>query len=313
MGSFQLNTPVVFLIFNRPAATQLVFDKIRRARPSMLLVVADGPRAERPEEAEKCKKVRAIIDEVDWPCEVLKNYSDTNLGCKQRVASGLDWVFQTVEEAIILEDDCLPDPSFFPFCADLLERFRNDNRVFIVSGMNDLGTWKADQYSYFFTLGNTWGWATWKRAWQHFDLDLKLWTDEIAQQRMKVFGQHASYLTEDIAAGCRAVLREKLDTWDYQWAFDRIMHSGLGVVPAMNLVSNIGFGKNATHTNTHDSTYADKPVYTMQFPLKHNPDMRVDFEFYEQCHKAKAIPMLRRVKNRLKSYYRRLRNLIYLN
>ena len=210
INGFSLQTPVVFFIFNRPDVTRRVFEEIRRARPTKLMVVADGPRAERPEEAEKCRDVRAIIDTIDWPCEIMKKYSDINLGCKACVASGLDWVFQAVEEAIIWKMIVSQILSFFPFCSELLELFRDDRRVFIVSGMNDLGTWKTNQYSYFFTLGNTWGWATWRRAWQNYDFELKLWADEIAQQRMRVFGQKAPYLVEEIADGCRAVLRK---TW----------------------------------------------------------------------------------------------------
>ena len=254
---------------------------------------------------------RSFVDQVDWPCEVKTLFREQNLGCKHGPSSAITWFFEQVDEGIILEDDCLPDPSFFPFCAELLERFRNDSRVFMVSGTNDLGSWKATQYSYFFTIGNMWGWATWKRAWQHFDLELKLWTDEIAQHRMRVFGQMAPYVADNIANGCRAVLYENLSSWAYPWAFARIAHNGLGVIPAVNLVSNIGFGADATHTTSHGSPYADTEVYEMQFPLRHNTDMRVDFEYFRQCHKAMQGPALSRVKNRLKSYYRRLWNLFF--
>jgi hypothetical protein len=148
---FQLKTPVAFLVFNRPESTIKVFEEIRRARPPRLLVAADGTRADRPGEAEKCAAVRAIIDTVDWPCEVLKNYSDVNLGCKVRVSSGLDWVFEQVEEAIILEDDCLPHPTFFRFCEELLERYRYDERVGIISGDNFLFGVRRTQDSYYFS------------------------------------------------------------------------------------------------------------------------------------------------------------------
>lgn len=303
--------PVLLIIFNRPNLTQRVFACIREARPARLFVAADGPRPDYPGEEQICAATRRVVDQVDWPCEVKTLFWEQNLGCKHAPSSAITWFFKQVDEGIILEDDCLPDPSFFPFCADLLERFRDDSRVFMVSGTNDLGTWKATQYSYFFTLGNTWGWATWKRAWQHFDLELKLWTDEIAQHNMRVFSQRAPYLAEDIANGCRAVLQENLDTWDYQWAFDRIAHSGLGVIPVVNLVSNIGFGKDATHTTSHDFPYADTPVYAMQFPLRHNLDMRIDFEYYTQSHEAMQSPILDRAKQRLKICHRRLWNLIY--
>ena len=120
MKNWQLNTPVAFLIFNRPHTTQRVFAEIAKARPPKLLVVADGPRNDRPGEAELCAQTRAIIDQVDWDCEVLTHYADKNMGCKKRIASGIDWVFTQVEEAIILEDDCLPEASFFQFCEENL-------------------------------------------------------------------------------------------------------------------------------------------------------------------------------------------------
>ena len=131
-----MKTPVAFLIFNRPETTARVLEEIARARPPKLLVVADGPRADRPGEADLCRAARAVLSRVDWPCEVLTNFSETNLGCRRRVSSGLDWVFEEVEEAIVLEDDCLPHPSFFPFCEELLERYRADERVMAVSGDN---------------------------------------------------------------------------------------------------------------------------------------------------------------------------------
>ena len=152
MADWQLNTPVVLIIFNRPDTTAKVFEAIRQAKPSQLLVIADGPRPEKPGEAEKCAATRAIIDRIDWDCEVLKNYSEINLGCQQRVSSGLDWVFQTVETAIILEDDCLPHPTFFRFCAELLAKYRDEPRVMAISGDNfQCGQNSETDKSYYFS------------------------------------------------------------------------------------------------------------------------------------------------------------------
>ena len=133
MSDWYGTTPVAFLIFNRPETTARVFEAIRRVRPPKLLVVADGPRSDREGENEKCRAARSVIERVDWPCEVITNYADTNLGCRTRISSGLDWVFANVDEAIILEDDCLPDPSFFPFCEELLARYRDDDRIMIIA------------------------------------------------------------------------------------------------------------------------------------------------------------------------------------
>nr|MBA3765731.1 glycosyltransferase family 2 protein [Acidobacteriota bacterium] len=171
-----MNVPVALIIFNRADTTARVLAEIAKARPSKLLVIADGPRADHPDDAEKCLAARAAIDRVNWDCEVLTNYSEVNLGCGARPSSGLDWVFENVAEAIILEDDCLPHPTFFPFCAELLERHRDDERVMMISGDNFQFGRKRTQYSYYFSrYTHTWGWATWRRAWRYFDREIKLW------------------------------------------------------------------------------------------------------------------------------------------
>ena len=176
MSDFQLTTPVAFLIFNRPDTTARVFEAIRQAKPPKLLVVADGPRPDRPDDVEKCKAARAIIDRVDWACEVLTNYSDLNLGCGKRPATGITWVFEQVEEAIIFEDDCLPHPSFFRFCEELLNYYRHDERIMVISGNNfQFGRNRTDDSYYFSRYNHIWGWASWRRAWEYFDYDLKLW------------------------------------------------------------------------------------------------------------------------------------------
>jgi hypothetical protein len=165
MIQWHVNTPIAFFIFNRPDTTARVFEAIRQAQPSKLLVVADGPRSTRPGEAEKCAATRAIIDQVDWECEVLTNYSDVNLGCRHRVSSGLDWVFEQVEEAIILEDDCLPHPTFFRFCEELLEWYRHDHRIVAISGDNFQNGHQSGEFSYYFSrYVHIWGWATWRRG-----------------------------------------------------------------------------------------------------------------------------------------------------
>jgi hypothetical protein len=170
-----MRTPVAFLIFNRPDTTKKVFDLIREAKPPKLLVVADGPRQDKVGEVEKSMATRAIIDLVDWDCEVIANYSDVNLGCKVRVSSGIDWVFHEVEEAIILEDDCLPDLSFFRYCDELLERYRYDTRIMFISGDNFQFGRRSNTNSYYFSTPPIWGWATWRRAWKYYDVDIKLW------------------------------------------------------------------------------------------------------------------------------------------
>jgi hypothetical protein len=273
-----LNTPVAFIIFNRPDVTERVFQAIRQAQPKKLLVIADGPRADRPGEAEKCAAARAVIDQVDWDCEVFKNYSDINLGCGLRPATGISWVFEQVEEAIILEDDCLPDPSFFLFCQDLLERYRDDERVMHIGGTNCLGEWKSNVQSYHFScLSGIWGWASWRRAWKFYDYDMKLWSQAAETQFLgEYFLEKSQYLYwQDVFQ--KAYENNSRTFWDYQWLFSRWVQNGLGIIPSVNLISNIGFGPDATHTFDPKNSISKLDTGKLSFPLTHSQMMIRDF------------------------------------
>ena len=280
-----MKTPVVFLIFKRPDTTEKVFEAIRQAKPPKLLVVADGPRADRAGEAEKCAATRAIIDRVDWDCEVLKNYSDVNMGCKWRVSSGLDWVFNTVEEAIILEDDCLPHPSFFGFCEELLEKYRDDKRIMMISGTNILGEWKSDIQDYHFAYySSIWGWASWRRAWSYYDVDMKLWAKPEVKERIEnVICEKKQYL--DRQKIWDATYSEMIDTWDYQWSFARLAQSGLTAIPSGNLVRNIGFTEEGTHTKKDIKEIQALPISPMSFPLREPLCVAVDRGYDRLRHK----------------------------
>ena len=171
-----LTKPVVLIIFNRPKLTEVVFQAIREAKPPKLFLVADGPRPNRPDDIPRCAAARKVVEKVDWDCEVLRNYADENMGCGCRPASGITWVFSQVEEAIILEDDCVPSPSFFPFCQELLDRYRTDERVMHIGGMNWQSGHRRSPFSYFFSkYPQCWGWATWRRAWAHYDFTMRYW------------------------------------------------------------------------------------------------------------------------------------------
>jgi hypothetical protein len=278
MADFQLTTPIAFLIFNRPDTTARVFEAIRQAKPPKLLVVADGLRPDRADDIEKCKAARAIIDKVDWDCAVLTNYSDVNLGCKSRVSSGLNWVFDTVEEAIIIEDDCLPHPSFFRFCQELLDYYRDDKRIMAISGDNFQFGRKRTEYSYYFSRYNhIWGWASWRRAWQYYDLKMKLW-QEISDGSWleSILGetQAVKYWTKIF----QTAYDNKVDSWDYGWIFACWIQNGLTILPNVNLVSNIGFGADATHTSRAIQSVVNNPVREMSFPLQHPPFITRHFE-----------------------------------
>ena len=266
-----MKTPVVLIIFNRPAQTEKVFEVIRQAKPPKLLVIADGSRAERPGEAEKCTAARAVIDRVDWDCEVFKNYSDVNLGCDPRISSGLNWVFETVEEAIILEDDCVPHPTFFRYCEELLERYRHDARVMNISGQNVLFGRHRTEYSYYFSRYTLcWGWASWRRAWQYFDVDVKVWP-EIRDQNLIKNVLVDPYAVKVWERTVQLLYDGYLTGWDFKWMFACWLQNGFCIIPNGNLVTNIGHGSEATHTNDEKSPYNNMLVEAMSFPLKHPP------------------------------------------
>jgi len=270
-----LESAVVLIIFNRPDTTERVFAEIARAKPTKLLVIADGPRPDRSDDAEKCAAARAIVERVDWECDVLKNYSDVNLGCGRRPATGISWVFEHVEEAIILEDDCVPHPTFFRFCQELLDKYQDDERVMMIGGTNSLFGLKPTEYSYFFSRVPTcWGWATWGRAWEHFDYEMKAWPHvRDTSMLYHVFGtrQGAEFWKGVFEKAYRA--GPTADHWDYQWNFACAIQSGFTILPKSNLVSNIGFGENATHTKDTRAIAANIPTEEMKFPLGHPPYM----------------------------------------
>lgn len=269
MADFKLTTPVAFIIFNRPDTTARVFTEIAKAKPPKLLVVGDGPRATRAGEAERVAQTRAIIEQVNWPCEVLTNYSVTNLGCRKRVSSGIDWIFEQVEEAIILEDDCLPDPTFFRYCQELLERYRDDQRIGLISGDNfQFGRRYGDDSYYFSKYAHIWGWASWRSRWQEtYDESLEHWP------RVRDGGRLIDLVQNDNEVSYwhrifERVHQGQIDTWDYQWVFANWLAGRMTILPAMNLISNIGFGAAATHTSGA-SPLAEMPVASMEFPMKH--------------------------------------------
>lgn len=307
MFESHLSTPIAFFIFNRPHLTQKVFEVIRDAKPATLLVIADGSRSDRIGEAELCAETRAIIKQVDWHCEVLTNFSETNLGCKRRVSSGLDWVFETVEEAIILEDDCLPHATFFPFCEELLERYRHDERIMMISADNFQLGQKRTGYSYYFSRYiNIWGWATWRRAWKRYDLEMRLW-EEVRDGNWLIDILSNPHTVSYWQERFQTVFDHSIDTWDYQWVFACWIQGGRSVVPNVNLVSNIGFGANATHTHTATSKASCLPIESIAFPLKHPPfliedtlaDRFIQKYFLESSDSYGVSKMLRRLYRKL--------------
>jgi hypothetical protein len=251
--------PVLLLVFNRPDTTKLVFERIRQARPRQLFIAADGPRSWLENEAEQCAAARAVTTRVDWDCQVKTLMREENLGCKRAVASAIDWFFEQVSEGIILEDDTLPGAEFFPFCAWLLEHFRNDPRVMHIGGNNfQFGRRRGDGAYYFSVFTHVWGWATWRRAWRHYDSGLSRIGELKRSGRLeRIFKDRES--REFWLGMFEMTARGEIDTWDSQWIMSIWNQGGLAVQPEANLVTNIGFGPSATHTKGQ-SRVASLPV-----------------------------------------------------
>ena len=265
------NTPVVFIVFNRPHHTRAVFERIAAVRPPRLLLIADGPRETRPAERDNCLQVRQVLDEVNWPCDVSTNCADHNLGCRKRIVTGLNWAFEQVEEAIILEDDIAPDPSFFQFCEEMLTRYRGDSRISMITGFNIVEDQSPKDWSYFYSsLTHIWGWATWRNSWHRYDEHLSNWpaikAAGLMQQYFRLPQQQRFWtrIFDQMYAGTGP------DTWDYQWFYTNLINHALSITPGVNLIENIGFGPDATHTTDAGAAPGLK-ARPIKFPLIHPP------------------------------------------
>lgn len=278
MAAEALNTAVIFLIFNRPAQTTQVFEQIRRARPPKLLVVADGPRHDRPDEAERCAAARRAAQQVDWPCELLTRFSETNLGCRKSVSSGLDWAFEQVDQAIILEDDCLPDATFFRFCEELLGRYREEPRVAQICGSNYQRGQRRTAFSYYFSRhAHIWGWATWRRSWTQRDLGMSAWPELRRRGWLRDYvgdGKAAFYWTK-LFDDSYSRSADSLNSWAIPWTFSCWQRRAVSIIPETNLVANIGYSEAGTHT-AEDGTANRSSVSPMEFPLRHPPELVVN-------------------------------------
>jgi hypothetical protein len=271
------SVPILLMIFNRLETTEKVFGEIKKIRPQKLFIAADGPRLDRIDENEKCEKVRNyVITNIDWDCEVKTLIRDKNLGCKLAVSSAIDWFFSQVTEGIILEDDCLPGQSFFPYCRELLEHYRNNEKIFMISGNNFLLKPHAGRESYYFSrLTHVWGWACWRRTWTTYDISLKDYSEFIDNKIIEKIW--SSQNVREYWLQCFNMVHEnKLDTWDYQWTYNIWKHDGVCITPRVNLVSNIAFGSEETHGSTKKSKTLDRPIEVMEFPLIHPVSLSVD-------------------------------------
>ena len=256
-----MNTPVVFLVYKRPKHTERVLDAIRQARPKEIFVVADGPKNQGEEES-TAQTIALIKKGSTGECSVKCNIAKSNLGLANRVSSVITWARRQCNEAIILEDDCLPDPSFFKFCGELLEKYRNEENIGCITGNNFQDGVKVGNASYYFSdFPHCWGWATWKRAWKYYDHKFDNWT---AVEKL-IYQNHGSQALEYFETIKRKIENEDLDSWAFRWTFSLWAKAMLTVTPQKNLVSNIGCGNEATHTKSIEA----QSINSLPFPLTH--------------------------------------------
>lgn len=295
---------VLFLIFNRPELTRRVFERIRQARPDRLFVAADGPRPGREGDAALCAEARTIVKQVDWPCLLHTLFRESNLGCCNAVSSAITWFFEHVEEGVILEDDCLPDPSFFSFCQGLLERYRHDERIMHIGGNTFVGRRKRFHASYYFSkYSHNWGWATWRRAWRQFDVTMQTWPAFRDKGGINVACptlDERRYWTEwfdHVHSG------KISSVWDAQWLYTCWSRQGLSILPSVNLVTNIGGGGEATHTK-EQAWYLNLPagcIGVMRHPAAVKQDQRADAITFDHFFRVGQTSALRRMLTRLTS------------
>ncbi len=287
------DTPLLLIAWRRPHTLRQVIDAIRPVAPTRLYVACDGPNPERPGEAEKVAATRAVIEqEIDWPCQIEKLYSDVNQGCSVGPNRAITWFFEQVEEGIILEDDCVPHPDFFTYCTTLLERYRHDTRVWCISGNNfQNGQWRGDGSYYFGRIPLIWGWASWRRCWQHYDADLSQWP------HLRDSGLLETIFEDSVERQYWSAIwqrtyekRVPITWWDYQLVFACLANGGLTALPNRNLVSNVGFGPDGTHTTAvADPTVADQGLGELNHPRFVLRDWAADLYSFDHQFGGAAI------------------------
>ncbi len=285
MSSFEV--PILILIFNRKEKTRTLFEKMREIKPKQLFISADGPREEKQGEKEKCRATRAILEDIDWDCEVKKLYRDKNLGCKNAVYGGISWFFEHVEQGIILEDDCIPDNSFFLFCEILLEKYKDNPRIAHITAHNPIHR-SNDTNSYFFSKQVlVWGWATWRDSWRQMDIEMENLEDFVMQGRLEEYSSYKP-ARKYILDKWQSVRNGTLNSWAYPWAFSCFLNDSLAIIPSHNLINNIGFDEEATNTIKPQELEVRK---SMDFPLRHPETIEysqeIDLEIFKKSQKSR--------------------------
>lgn len=274
--------PIVYIFFNRPEAVSKTFPLIRAQRPGRLHLIADGPRTYKEGEGEKTRATRAQVESmIDWPCEVTRDYADHNLGCGRRISSGLTKAFADLGEAIILEDDILPHPDFFRFCSRMLEEHRNNERVHAISGFNPLGRFhSAGTPAAIASQTNCiWGWASWQRSWKDYTFEIAEWNNPESRRALEETVKDP-LLMESYRQGFTKTAKGEIDTWDYQWSHCMLRKRRLNLTSTSNLIGNIGYGANATHTSVPEAWMKG----LRSGPMRHHGQALVEYSEVNLAH-----------------------------
>jgi len=296
--SKSFSTPILFIVFNRPEVSQITFEAIKKVKPQKLYIAADGPRTNNIEDIEKCEETRKIIDLIDWDCEVVKLFRKENVGVVKGVVSAIDWFFENEEMGIILEDDCYPSSTFFSYSSELLQKYKNSETIMHISGSNFIETTNIDSSYYFSKFGSCWGWATWKRAWNKYDLNL---IENVSEKNyleiirsISTNNYHYEYFKNHLSY--HRIGQDNI--WDWRWSFCIWFHNGLVINPQSNLIKNIGYGKEAT-TSKGDNEVRNKisELEISEFKvLKHPKIEETNFLFEKKIQNIYNPPLSAKAK-----------------
>lgn len=314
MKQYLVDVPVLLIFFARPDHFKQVFEQVKEARPSKLFLYQDGPRKGRVDDVENIKKCREIAEEINWVCDVKQFYQENNVGCDPSVYIAIKWSFENVDRCIILEDDVVPSQSFFPFCKELLEKYSNDERIYMISGMNHLDVYEGNPYSYLFTKNQSiWCWATWKRCVDLWDKDYFFLNDE---NTMKLLKHNVESNYQNSIETCKKHKKSGREYFEsISWSHQNL-NSMINIVPTQNMISNIGIGENGTHGSSSLNLMPKafqkvffKKRYEIEFPLKHPKYVMEDKEYTQKLNKIMGIghPFLARIR----SYEGLIRTLLY--
>ncbi len=308
--SENFNTPILLLGFNRPDTLEKIFLSIREVKPQKLYFAVDGPRENVKNENNLVLEVQNFVNKVDWECTISTLFNEKNLGCKISVSNAISWFFKNEEFGIILEDDCLPSKDFFSFCNYILNNYKNDDRIMAVTGVNFQNGKIRGNYSYYFSIyAQVWGWATWRRSWEKYDVKMKSWNTWKLQNNWKQFF-NKDYKRKYFENKFNQVFKNEIDTWDYQWQFCIWKNNGLVVTPNKNLIQNIGFNKNATHTTKENHKLANMKIDEMSNlvdPVEINVNIEADNYLFNYVYNGKyqrfPLNLYVRFKNFIKKYF----------